>query len=234
MLQLKVFLPMFFKYLERQRFDCTIKLSLISILFTFITIAFPLPLSALTISHEGITITPSSSNFTFAHSIWKNTEEHASTFNELNINNYLLIDDIYHSGTLVLMSPLSSGQTISLYQLVETGTAYSYTTQLVQKIDGPDIALMYYIAQPGEYFVEAKFAGEEHPQLTIDFFPDNDNQTCINIAPDSGRTCEESWLPAHYRKEVEPWIRSKIDEIRYRMGQIDIAKRLADQKIASH
>ena len=186
---------------------------------------------ALIIHHKGLTIRPSDNNFTFAKSIWKNTDEDKLTFNENNTSNYLLIDDIYRAGTLVIFSKLESGQSIFLFRLVESDGAY--VTELVKKMEGPNYYLLYYINQPDEYLIEAKFNGKPNPNITIDFFPNGDGESCTHLAPSTDLTCKQSWLPAHYRKDIEPWIQSKIDEIKYRIGLVDYSKRLADQAIES-
>ena len=196
-------------------------------------IVFSAQANAIAISHNGATITQSNNNFTFANSIWKNSDDDVSTFNGVNESNYLLIDDIYVAGTLSITTSLSSGQSVALYKLVETGVPNSYVTELVSKVDGPYLSLMYYISQPGSYMVEAMFNGAATPRVTIDFFPNGDGASCTHLAPLSGLSCEESWLPAHYRRDVRPWVQSRIDEIRYRMGQVSYAKRLADQKMES-
>ncbi|AGX86715.1 DUF1566 domain-containing protein [Candidatus Symbiobacter mobilis] len=190
---------------------------------------FSLSASALTITHNGGVISGTSTNLTYAKAIWKSTEAHDSTFNSNNAVNYLLIDDVYRTGSLVITSPLKAGQKLSLYRLV--GTSNNYTTQLVKTIDGPNFLLVNYVAQPGEYLVEMRFAGEDYPHVSFDFFPDGDGKSCNHLLPTTNWTCEQSWLPAHYRKDVEPWIRSQIGQIAYRIGAVGYAKELADKKV---
>lgn len=192
--------------------------------FCFLWIA---EVQALDISHEGGTITGTQQNFIFAKSIWTNTDAHKDIFKQTELLKYLFIDDISLSGSLQISSPLSkTGAVISLYRLDGEGSSYKST--LVKEWSGEHIIGRYYIENPTKYLVVADFPGDEYPHITFDFFPDNDSGKCINLLPSSGLSCDESWLPAHYRREIEPWIRGQFDEIRYRMGVVDQIERTAN------
>jgi len=181
---------------------------------------------ALSISHGSETLTPSGLNFTFAKSIWVNNDSH-SNFRGSGIVNYLFIDDIKVSGSFQLSSPLSqSDAQISLYRL--EGLLGNYTSVLVKTWSGAHMVGHYYIEQPGAYLIEAVYPSEIYPHITFDFFPDNTSGLCRHLAPSSSFSCDESWLPAHYRKEVEPWIRAQVEEIRAGLGLVVEEKRVAD------
>ena len=190
-------------------------------ILTLLLIIYSTSSYSLQINHNGSTINSNDNNFTFAHSIWTNTKSDDNSFKGEQIN-YLLIDDIYHSGTLVLYSPYGDNSTnVKLYRLNKQSSS-TYTTESIPVIEsnGQIVLDYYYIIEPGEYLVEADFGAVIYPHITFDFFPDG-NGECIHLEPSSSSSfnCHQSWLPAHYRKEVEPWIRGKIDLILWQMGE---------------
>jgi hypothetical protein len=183
---------------------------------------------ALQINHNGTTLNGTEPNFTFANSIWVNTGIHDSSFNSSNSINYLLIEDIAVSGSFQISSPLSqSDAQISLYRL--NGSSSPYTSTLVKTWSGASIIARYYIAEPGKYLVEVSLPEETYPRVSFDFFPDNQSGECIHLAPDTNTlTCQQSWLPAHYRKEVQPWMREQVEEIKSALGLVSDEKRIND------
>ena len=182
---------------------------------------------SLEIVHGTRIIKPGDGDFTFAKSIWSNNSDHKNTFNYSNRTNYLLIDDILLPGTLMISSYLCGNDSqISLFRL--EGTSPLYATNLVKTWSGSNVVGAYYIEQPGEFLVEAVLTGINYPHIFFDFFPDKSGDSCTHLAPGSGLTCEQSWLPAHYRMEVEPWIRALVDDVIFAINATNEAKRIAD------
>ncbi len=104
---------------------------------------------ALDINIEGEHISPTDNNFTFAKSIWTNTKGDRQSFNGTNTKNYLLVDDVYTTGTFVITSPLAASDvSIKLYRLDSAGVPNFYNAVFVKQINGPQVVGMYYIDAP--------------------------------------------------------------------------------------
>jgi len=187
----------------------------------FILFCWPQVASALSITLPGGTnLSGLENNFTFAKSIWTNSDANKTTFTANK--SYLLLSDINRSGTLYVGSPTAPNATIKLYELV--GTPASYSAQLVKTVSGANRSGYYHVSGAKEYLVETIFPGVAFPHVTFDFFPDGNGTTCTHLAPASGLTCDQSWLPAHFRKGVEPWIKGQFKQVQYRLGLVGLAE----------
>ena len=150
---------------------------------------------------------------------WRNTLTD-TTFTESNTYNYVLFST-YVNGTLSIFAPAATdGSWFKVYK-INNGLG-----QLVSTFDSSSSTRMLYI-QPGEYVVKTFFSGVK-PHMLLDFFPDNDTGSCVDLRPGSLGSCEASWLPAYYKREVTPFVDGLFNDLQLYVGAIGSAQYAAD------